>query len=296
MYTIAAAGGAPFLGCRAYCVAGHLRERSGEEKDDELDSETGEERCSSFEAVDDRDASESSEKSECLQKTRHPSNFVWRGTRGFEERSRICCHCHDSSVHHHEQRSPSKNRTASKLQAARVATSQPDVEKVVALVVGKFDGGNEFVHLVLERWIIEGEVTAEFGRDLTGLLFFAVADEPARRLGNEPNGGDDDDGWEAHAGERKSPDPIRVPAFNAVENPVDEHDTQVVGREHNRESEATVVRLCELGDPRVCDGVDEADSDAKKDTAADEHVGVVAMKSNLTLSLLSVFREKTRAA
>jgi hypothetical protein len=103
------------------------------------------------------------------------------------------------------------------VQAARVATSQPDVKKVVALVVGKFDESNQFVRLVFEHWIIKAEVTAEFGKDLTGLLFLAIADEPAWWLGNEPDGADEDDGWETHTGDRESSDIILIPAFEVAQ-------------------------------------------------------------------------------
>ena len=268
---------APSLGSSAQSVACHFGESCREEEDDKLDAEASQEGRATAETVDERCACEGAEEAEGLEETGHPADFAGGGTGSFEERARVGGHGHDARVHHEEEGGPGEDSATGEMKTAGVTTAEPDIQQVVALVVGEFDDGDEFVHFVSERWIVEGDIASEFGEDLARECLFAVADEPTGGFRDEPDSTYDDHGGEADARKWEAPDQTCVlPALDTVEDPVDQHDAEVVGGEDDSKGEATIVRGGEFGDPGAGNRVDKANTDTGEDTAADEHVGVVA--------------------
>ncbi len=82
---------------------------------------------------------------------------------------------------------------------------------IPALVRGiEFDGLFEFVPFEFDDWVVLNTVTVVLGQESLGLCVTAVGEEPARGLGQEPDGEDNDTGGEALEDERKTPLEIAV--------------------------------------------------------------------------------------
>lgn len=132
------------------------------------------------------------------------------------------------------------------------------------------DGVVDGLELVLDKGIVGLDVV-DRGNDLLGLVVPVLKDEPARRLGQLEDEGQDGDAEEDLESEREPPGDGSGGVRQAVVDPVRNHDTtsNQCTLDHNKT--AAVVAGADLGLPSRDSGGVHAIANTTDDTTNDEH-------------------------
>lgn len=138
----------------------------------------------------------------------------------------------------------------------------------------ELDGVLDLLELDLHDLIVEVAVGVNLGEGLVSLLNLAVGNHPARRLGDEPDEAQLQEGRKSLDKGRHAPCPVVVDVVSTESQPGSDEGTDVPGRVVDGSERCTVLRVNELGDQQRRGAVGDGNTESKEESGGNEHLQV----------------------
>ena len=138
----------------------------------------------------------------------------------------------------------------------------------------ELDGVLDLLELEQNNLVIKVAVSVDVSKDAVGLLDAALGNHPSRRLRDEPDKAQLEDGGESLNEGRHTPCPVVVDVVRAEGQPRGNEGTDVPGCVVDGGESGAVLRVDELSDEQRRGTVGNGDTESEEETGCDEHLDV----------------------
>lgn len=153
-----------------------------------------------------------------------------------------------------------------------VSRGSPKFAPVVALkLLLQFQSVSDLGHFKLDNLIIEVTVSMDVGKDLVGLLFAALGNEPSWTFGDEPDEADLEDRWESLYNGGDAPAPVVGDVEGAEGQPRSNDRADVPCRVVDGGKSGTVLRMGELCNQQWRSTVGNCNAETDEEASGNEH-------------------------
>lgn len=162
-------------------------------------------------------------------------------------------------------------------ESVAVARRRPQLApRVLLVLLLERDGLLDLVELDIDQRVVLVALCVVLGQNLLGLGGLPVGDEPAGRLGHEPDEGDLEQGRDGLQQAGRAPRPVADDVVGAERDPGPDERAQVPEGVVDGRVDGAVLRVDELGDEEGRGPVGDGDAEAEQEAPDDEEGDVEA--------------------